>query len=434
MALSSGCQPTIYGSPNLYYGIGAQYGGCYDPALTAHNATPAQPSKPAVTIRFYDNTKSLRAYVSSNTWINPISKLTFEKHGKGCGRCSLELLELPPLAPEIITEHGSWFEVHLWNNPSPIWSGTVTKTPGAGTTENVIKLEGLGFIDMADDVIIADLDNDITKVLYEDTSIRDVVLALATSLETNTYIVKDAAKVEDSVNSEYEPSLFYIRTKISEALDELAELAGGWVWGVDANRDLYFHQRDTSITSERTLIVGHDLEEWKPVEDSSRIQNFLHVRHGQTNVDVTDPAFGTNFLAGYVDDTASRTAHGTREGIVSAPSIYSQLDAYRFAAARLERLKNPVTRGLAPKLTFTGTEFEAGKNYRVISGDTVADLVCKRVKYTVKPSGRVECQLYLGDEEDDLARWAVDLVTLQARNDAEARLNQFQNVEARPPQ
>lgn len=431
----SGCRPTIYGSPSLYYGIGARYGGCYDPTLSAHNTTPEQPVSPAVTVRFYDPSKNLRAYMSSNTGFNPFGDISFELTDQGCGRASLELLFLPVHVPQIVTQHGSWFEVHLWNSPRPIWSGTVVRRPGDGSTDRTIRLEGIGFLDMVKDVILANLEASPveTRLLFEDWACRDVVAYIAQKLEDQTFVVRNDAKIEDSAKTTYEATLFYIRQTAKEALDELADLVGGAVWGVDVDRELFFESRDTTISAERTLVVGRDIEEWEPTEDSSKIGNYLHIRHGQTVVDQTDPAFGTNFLVGFLRDDASVSAYGLRERTVSAPSIYNTLDAYRYGASKLEQMKGPALRGLAPKVTFRGTEFKAGKTYRVVSGDVVTDLPCKRVRYQVRPSGRTEVTLHLGDDKDDLPGMFVDLATQQAKRDSESRLNQFENVEARPP-
>lgn len=435
MAVShGGCQPSIYGSPNFYYGGGGRYGACYDPSLSAHNTIREQPLKPGITVRFYDSSGTMLTYISSNTALNPILKLEFEKVERGCGRAKLELSRMP-YGDTSIVNHGSRFEIHLWNNPRPIWSGTVVRTPGAGSTERTIKLEGIGFLAQVDRIIIGDLDAGETKVQIDDTAVHAAFDILATAVEAKTQVRRNASKVQTTGGSDWvADTLFYIRTKSKEAFDELADLAGGWIWGVDADRDLFFKPRDTSITSERTLIVGYDLEEWKPVEDSSKVMNYAHIRHGRVEVDLTSPAFGTNFLAGYVKDQPSIDAYGVREAHISAPSLYNTMDAFRFASVKVEAKKNPEKRGLAPKVTFQGKEFEAGACYRVVSRDTVTDLNCKRVRYVVKPSGRTEVTLHLGEDSDDLAKWAADLVVANAKKDAEDRLRSYQEVEARPPQ
>jgi len=329
------------------------------------------------------------------------SRDTIELLETGPGHSSIDLRNLPT---GVTLTHDMRLDVHLWGRSRPIYSGYITKAPGAGTTDWPKTYEAFGFIKQLDDLLVTGT--------YTAQTIHRIVDTLARDIEGRTRIVYNKSKIIRNALSKYPLiEIRFNRTPMKRALEQLAGLAGGFVFGVDADREFFFRPPSTTVADHSIFSVPEDIGKFEPIEDSGDVRNVVYIQYGQLD------GGGDNFLSEPLRDAASEAAYRTRETTVRAPNVYSEADAYRWGSVQLARSKDPITRTTISGLTLITASrditvrrvIDCNGYVRIADTDGVDhELPKKKITYTVDGSGmRVDIQL--GELKRDMALLAAEL-------------------------
>jgi hypothetical protein len=420
-------------TPNFYRGEGVIFGGYHDAYKAEFADVRDRPKHRGVVIKFFDNTRTLRYRLTTNCACSPIGGLEFELSFRGCASFALDLLYRPKRMDPLCLEHGSWLEIYLWGAKKPIYTGIINRKPGAGSTERTIKIRGVGFVDFVRRVITHDASDRVVFRL-QDTSVWSGVAAFASVLQEVSFVRHNPSKLENDptlygYSSRSVNDVIYIASKYNEALDELAKLEGGWIWGVDAERDLFFRPPAPCTTPDRRIYQGKDFQHWKPVEDSSKILNYALIQHGGTVQNLTGGSAerkGTNILPSFLKDDTSIAQYGSHAEVIQPPSVGSDVDAYRYAAIEIDRRKTPKIRGRAAKVQYRGEDFVPGECYEIVLKNADPVLIpLVRARYKLESGGRIMCDLNFGDESEDLIEWAKELEVNEALRTSSDRTRRY---------
>lgn len=343
-----------------------------------------QPSRRAITLRFYDRDGLLVRVISSNAQQGYLLGLSWDTSDVGCGQCDLKVSE------DLGLSHDFRCDVHLWNQILPIYSGFLLQEPSAGSTERVFAYSFWGGYHLLDRVYVT--------ATYSAQSVYSVVLDVLqqAGLRLSGRVKLNRDKV-DYIAYNLSGNLKFLRTKLTAVLKQLAQLAGGYSWGVDAEGDFFFRAPSTEVDLHSW--VGKHLETYVPRQDTSQIVNRLFVKTGKvrSDLDPTDTFYKTNWLPDALDDEASQAIYGIREGEYSAPSVLGLVDALVAGQVELDRLKVPRQSATVSGLTFDGTVHQVRGKARIIGrGGAEQTLPKKRLRYSVE-GGRVKLELELGD-------------------------------------
>jgi len=400
-------QTLIYRLPRALYRRGNLdqpliYRGLWGPVRPGPLAL-SQPLRSGLTLRFYNREDILHSIVSSNAQRCQVIALRFELLETGCGLFDLTLGEPP-------SGIGQDFrcDVHLWNSSTPIYSGFINRLPGAGTTERNTNLQGFGGMALLDRVYITQT--------YEAQSVRSIVLDVIRQAEQRVRVTADQSQV-DAISYSTQGQIKFLRTPIKTALKQLASLAGGYSWGIDANRKFFFRAPSTEV--DLHAWTGKHLETYIANEDYSEIVTRLYVKAGKVRSDLapTETFYKTNWVPDQIDDKDAQATYEIREGEYSAPSVLNLVDALQAGFVELQKLKAPRRFATVSGMEFSGTPLTA-TGYARITGTDGSQLTYpkKRLRYSLDGS-RVRVDLELGDIDPSPG----DLV---------AQLNQHQAAES----
>lgn len=296
------------------------------PIITEASDTPTETSlikkgtykKDTWCIKFYDNENIKMAEIQSNVANNKIVSLTFEEASTGCGAMKLITSELLSFVSNL-----QRVDIHLYGDEIPWWSGYILSLPKTGGTDTKFTYEAHGYYNVLDKIMLFKT--------YENKTVSYIVTDIARMLETNYNIVYNAAKLE---------SVTYLITKIKfdgvtikDALQDLADFAVGFVFGVDYNRNLYFHARDTEINEEARLWVGNHIAEFTATESVDNIVNWAKIKNASTSED--DDWIAT------VEDTTSQATYGLCQDTWTLPSSYDVSDATAWATNQMIETAQP---------------------------------------------------------------------------------------------
>lgn len=410
-----------YRLPVLRYRAGSVYRGTYGGPGARAGEGIALPRRPAVTLKFYDRFDVKQAEITSNSGRQLISRLKFSLLPTGPGEFDLGLVDLPRWA-ELTDEVR--VDVHLWNSPTPIYSGFIQESPLPGGSENGYDFSGHGFYEHTNRVLVTGT--------YEHTLTHKVVDDLVRRfLEPNTRVVYNSSKIATSSYTITGP-LKFIRTPFREAMKQLSNLAGGYEWGVDERREFFFRPEDTSTVDAARAWVGRNVETAVFRGDNAGVVNRMYVVLGQvrTDLDPSHPLYKTNHLEEPLEAAGqggSQQIYGIREGTHRAPNLLTPTDAIRSAAAELNQRQDRKVRGTARGIEFVGETIPCRGRARITSRDgrNVYALPAKRVRYAVEGT-RVAVELELGDLAPKPFHWQADLVARQAAEELNRQASQQQ--------
>lgn len=411
----------IYRLPLLRYRDGSIYRGSYRGPGAGAGEGVALPRRPAASLKIYDREGLKLAEVTSNSGRQLLHKLSFELLPTGPGQLQMELTDLPRWAD--IT-HETRVDVHLWNSPTPIYSGFVQEPPLPGGTEFGYDFEGHGFFQHLERVLVtATYQHQLVHVAVDDVIRRFV--------EPQTRVVYNAGKILPSTYEIVGP-LKFIRTPAKQVLKQLGNLAGGYEWGVDERREFWFGPEDTTVLDAARAWVGKHVESAVFRADSRNVVNRMYVVLGQVRNDLaTDhPLYKTNHLEDPLEAAGaggSQEIYGIREGTHRAPGVLTPTDAVRSAAVDLARKKDPIQRGTVKGIEFQGDQITCRGRARITSRDgrTAYVLPLKRVRYRVE-GARVAVELELGDLEPRPYHFEGELVARQAAEELARQASQPQ--------
>ncbi len=341
-----------------------------------------QPSRRAITLRFYDRDGLLRRVLSSNAQHFPLVGLSWDVSDVGCGQLDLKLSE------DIGLEFDYRCDVHLWNQLTPVYSGFLVEEPAPGSTERIAAYTFLGGYYLLDRVYITGT--------YTAQKLYGIVVDVFNQAAARLRVTVNSLKIDPVTYTTF-GDLKFLRTKFTAVLKQLAALAGGFSWGVDAEGEFFF-QAPTDEVDLHTW-VGKHLETYVPRVDTRDVVTRLYIKTGKVRSDLptTDTFYKTNWLPDQLDDAPAQAIYGIREGEYSAPSVLNLVDALVAGQVELDRRKVPRRFASVTGMTFAGEVPTVRGQARIVGrGGQELTYPKKRLRYSVEGS-RVKVDLELGD-------------------------------------
>lgn len=326
------------------------------------------------TFKLYDRYGTKLGEFTSDAYNSGLSKCTFTLLPSGPDQIEFDVVD--PL-PGVTLQHAQRVDVHVRGHRNPIYSGFLQFIPSSGTTEYPLTVKGFGFTSQLGWITI--------QKTFVDTTVWRIVDTLARLAEQRTGIVYNASKIVRNQQSLWPISYlpFLTRTPLNTALDQLASLAGGFIYGVDEFREFFFKPPDTSVTDESRLWVGENLQIFVHSEDSTNLTNRIWVVCGQRRVDT-----GNQVLPLPLDDMASQDSYYMREEIFSAPNVFDPADAYRAGAVELANKKDPAKSATVQGIDLQDTPIDCRGYVAITTQDcTVAPFPKASVNYTIDGNG-----------------------------------------------
>lgn len=371
-----------YRTPGIgYRRPGVVYRRDYDETLKS--TALVQPNRRSVTVRIFDKDDLLVVQLSSNAQHCQLVGLSWKLLETGCGEFEMTTSVRLPV------DHDYRIDVHLWNAAIPIYSGLIQNIPDAGGTERTFRYEGYGFFDYINRMIIT------TK--YPAQSLRGIAVDLASQAAIRYKRFEIDHSLVSSSNYSMTGQLDFLNTPLKDALNQVADLAGDYVWGINAERKFFFGPRSTDV--DMHLWVGRHLKTWAPRSDSSAIVNTLYIKCGTVRKDIpTDnPLYKTNWLDTPATDAASIEQFGIREGIFSAPGVLGLIDAQQAGQVELSRRAQPRRYAQVSGPVYNGELLSCSGSARVIGQDGEELILPKKsIKCELKGTF-IEVKLELGD-------------------------------------
>lgn len=363
------------------------YRGLWGPGGRSPEAL-SQPLRRAITLRFYDRAGTLVRVLSTNAQRGYLTALSWEITNQGCGLCNLTSTE------DLSLSFDYRVSVHLWNQSSPVYSGYMLRDPATGGTDRVFSYEFQGGRQLLDRVYVT--------ATYGAQSVLAIVLDQLRAAGQRLPIAFNEAKI-DTIAYSTVGDLKFLRMPLSKVLSQLADLAGGYEWGVDEDAEFFFRAKSEDV--DMHTWVGKHLQTYTPGADYSEICNRLFIKTGKVRSDLaaTDPYYKTNWLPDAVEDAgpgSSQDVYGLREGEYSAPSVLNLVDALVAGQVELNRRKGPRRFASVAGLTYEGTPFSVTGQARIVGRDG-SELVYpkKRLRYALAGE-RITLELELGDFDD----------------------------------
>lgn len=373
-----------------------------------------QPSRPGVTIRFFDRSDVLKGVISTNTSKCLLSAMRFELLDTGPGMFELTLASDPPF--QVL--HDSRVDIHLWNDPDPYYSGAVQSITWPGSTERARTLSGFGYSEHVNRILL----DGTWESKYAWEIVRDI---LKDQVAPNTKVLFDDALIERS--TDYLISKFVLqRTAPKDALKQLAALAGGAIYGVNENRRFFWRSPSATITEH--LWYGRHVGEITGDLDAAKLANRYWIKLGSIRTDLapTDPFLKTNWLKEYIESTESQATYGRRDTVYTAPSMLDALDALRAADVDMTNNSVPQNPIRLKDVIFDGQRVTADGNVRVV-GVGARELSLPKKKAIYRATGpRVSLELELGALERSPAEWISELTAREALEQLSRQQSQTQ--------
>jgi hypothetical protein len=345
-------------------------------------------------IVFYDKSDKTQKVgeLSSDIGRGYVSEIGFNLVETGCGDFEITL-GVDPSALPFTVEYNQGVEIYLYHDPAPWYAGYIFKMPASGSTERPWKIEGAGYYNQLQTCIV---DKD-----YTSTEISDIVRDLMDDIiEEKTDILYADYKI---ATTDYTVSdIQFDHATAKKAIEQLADLAQGWIFGVDANREIFFRGIDPDVNPAAIFAVGKHISEFNLTENAEDVANRVYVKVGLSSG-------GTNIQA-EVSAYNSQVLYGIREKVLSAPSLNSADDAQRWGNWQLDDLKRPKQKAKIPWADCSGGMIEAKGKARILDNDgTKHEIPIKKVAYSVD-SGGIGCSIELGDLEKSAGRILRDIL------------------------
>ncbi len=397
----------IYSQPDLIYGQGTIYRQL--DGVTGLQGL-SQPHRRAYTIRVYDRKDLLQEIISSNSGQGYLVSMKFELLDSGCGSFEIELTK------RYAIDHGYRVDIHLWNDPLPWYSGFVQEPQIPGGTNRTWTYQGYGGTALFDRVLV-------TKT-YPGQKVHLIAQDLFKQAEIKQKRISyDESQIDASKFSTVS-ELKCLNTPLKTVLKQVANLAGGYVYGVDERRRMFFKKPSNNV--DMHAWVGKHIETSDPRSDSSKIVNSMRVKAGKVRIDISSTSiyYKTNWVQEPLEHKgkgSSQELYGVCEGVYSAPNVLSLIDAMRAAAVELKRLKDPKVSNKVRSFIFKGDRVSCEGKARIIGADG-SQLILDKKKFTFTIRGsKVELQGDLGELERAPGNVIMDLA---ARTELETMARQ----------
>jgi hypothetical protein len=323
---------------------------------------------------FYDVSQVKVGELGADVQLGRISEIEFELMDFGCGAFSFVLDSLPPFPISYRTR----VDVHPYFDTTPWFSGFIQTTPKPGQ-KPPYRYIGFGFFEQLDWVTV-------TKS-YQSQEVSLIIKDIIQNIVApNTQIGYNASKIEVTTYTVTDITFDYAFAK--DALQQLANIAQGYEFGVDDAREFYFRAIDTE--PHYWYWAGRQFQDIDLEEDPQGIRNKLYVKSGKIQTG------GTN-IVGSVSDPGSISAYGLREEVVTAPDILNTADALQWAGQVLAEKKDTKVKAKIKNVLFDTTKAKIEAKGKIVittfdSSTYTAPL--KRVLYRISSAGtlgEIEC-------------------------------------------
>jgi len=325
----------------------------------------------------YDRNDLKIEEIGDDTQKGILGNCTFELIEKGCGFFSFELLDNPQ--HEIL--HNYRIDIHLFGDIDPWYSGEIFKRPRTGSTKKPYKYSGYGFVSQLDTCKVNQRYNATTFPTAADREVGAVAdHTMRTYIEPETKIVYAASKIVAAGFTITDVN--FARTSAQEAVEQLANAAQNYQYGVDEDREFFFRAIDTDVNADAIRSVGKNVNDFTYREpDSEKVINEIDVLNGE----ITDKS---NYIT-TVSDATSQATYGKRWGRYTIPVALTLSDAERIANYQLSILKDPETSATLKNVEIISqTRIPAEGKARIFDKDgTKYEMYIKKVKYNISSKG-----------------------------------------------
>ena len=325
-------------------------------------------------LKFYDLSDVKIGELGSEVKTGLVSNVAFELMSLGCASFSF----LCDSEPDFTISYRTRVDIHPYFDATPWFTGFVQTLPQPGK-KRPYEYSGFGFFEQLDWVTITET--------YESVEIDDIVKDIVeNTVAPNTQIIYNASKIEDPGYT-VDAIDFYLATA-KTALQDLADMASGYEFGVDDSREFYFRAIDSDV--KHSFLAGKHFQELEIQENPHTIRNRLYIKVGL----IQGEGFGyikegSNCI-GYVSDATSIAAYGLREEVVTAPDVLDIDDATDWATQLLSKLKDPEIQAKIKAVLFDVTRAKIiaeGKMRITTFDDTEYTFFIKRINYSISPAG-----------------------------------------------
>mgnify|MGYP005840717043 FL=1 len=335
---------------------------------------------PELTVRgfklvFYNTSQMKVGELGADVQFGKLSEIEFELLPTGCGAFSFVLDSLPTFPVGYRTR----VDVHPYFDATPWFSGFIQTIPKPGQRPPFRYL-GFGFFEQLDWVLVTRSYQNQELSL----TIKDIVENI---VAPSTQIAYNASKIETTSYTVTDIAFDNVRAK--DAIQQLANLAAGYEFGVDNTREFYFRAESTAVNYH--YWAGKHFQDLDLEEDPLPIRNKLYVKSGKIQTD------GSN-LVGTVSDPGSISTYGLREEVVTAPDVLDNDDALEWAEQILAEKKNPKIKARIRNVIVdqTKTKIEAAGKIRITAHeDTTYELSIDRILYHISADGilaEIDCE------------------------------------------
>ncbi|SMC63132.1 XkdQ/YqbQ family protein [Sporomusa malonica] len=339
--------------------------------------------KDSYAVKIYNSDGSRIAEYGSEIQNNPIISLEFEIADTGCGALEIEFGSYQP-----IISYGTRIDIHLFNDVAPWYSGEIIEKPLLGSTQKTFKYSGHGYYNQVEYCLV--------NKTYENMDIADIVKDIVSRIiEPQKDVVYRSSKI---ISTEYIASkLKFTYVNCKDALEQLAEFAGDYVYGVDEYREFYFKPISDEINEQARFWVGKHISEFEPSETLDDVYNYIFVKSGSTDAEFSGP----------YQDAESQKNYGVRQTVLTIPSAVNQADTDRWGQSQLNKSKAATKKadikGLSVLYYDSAGVLKARKittdgKARIISedGQNRYDFPITKVKYKISSKGIIP-EIELGD-------------------------------------
>jgi hypothetical protein len=317
---------------------------------------------------FYDTSDVKIGELGTDVQAAHVSDVSFELNDFGCGAFSFHVDALPSFNPTYRTR----VNVYPYFDTLPWFAGFIQRRPDPGA-KKPFEYSGFGYFDQLDWITV-------TKSYSSGQDISLIVKdILSTIVAPKTAVIYNAAKVETTgyVTS---GTIDFDHIKAKDAIQNLADTAQNFEFGVDDQREFYFRAIDATL--KKYLWRGKHFQDSEITIDPLQIRNKLYIKAGQIT--------GGSNVIGSVTDDISIILYGLREDVVTAPDLLNSTDATRWANYQLGQLKYPITQAKIVNyfLDQDKAKIAALGQIRLNAEDgTAYTLPVKRVTYKMSAAG-----------------------------------------------
>lgn len=344
-------------------------------------------------LQLRDNDDTLVAYIH-----NKVTKISWDWNRiGGCGSCQFQLREAydGSIADNLQEDYSirAYLSGTLW------YSGVIDKvTPSVTGQAETINVTALGYVNQLKRIIVPEktyTDQEISAIA------RNVAEVYATA---HTDVVSAAANYD---NTKYTADSIYFNESVFDCITKLADIAGRREWGVDADKNLFFKERDDTI--QHYFNIKKDFVQFRPIKDFNPIitkiyllgsdgykqtftvTNKITLREATvSNASITTASVGSQFARMYLKEKGRTVRSYVGKQIGRTTRVEATIPIGR---ALMSPKKNVnYLYDVATQLYDSGLKYNGGDEY----------LQIEKIKYTLTDMG-VNATLYLGPVPPSLA-------------------------------